>query len=167
MFARGKGKNWNLTHSSMFLDFLAGNQEFHCTPWGMPTRNVFGWQKPCYLLGEGYAKTFTELMETTDWDSYGTGRYEKCANCMAHCGYEPTAADAMMKHPIKAMMIALRGLKTEGEMAPEISIANQRPAKYIFDGQVQQRLSEMRANEAREKAAKEAAKASPQSASAA
>ena len=156
VFARGKGKNWNLTHSSMFLDFLAGNQEFHCTPWGMPTRNVFGWQKPCYLLGEGYAKTFTELMETTDWDSYGTGRYEKCANCMAHCGYEPTAADAMMKHPIKAMMIALRGLKTEGEMAPEISIANQRPAKYIFDGQVQQRLSEMRANEAREKAAKEA-----------
>ena len=77
----------------MFLDFLAGNQEFHCTPWGMPTRNIFGWQKPCYLLGEGYAKTFTELMETTDWDAYGTGRYEKCANCMAHCGYEATAAD--------------------------------------------------------------------------
>ena len=76
----------------MFLDFLAGNQEFHCTPWGMPTRNIFGWQKPCYLLGEGYAKTFAELMETTDWDTYGTGRYEKCANCMAHCGYEPTAA---------------------------------------------------------------------------
>ncbi len=58
----------------------------------MPTRNIFGWQKPCYLLGEGYAKTFKELMETTDWDLYGTGRYEKCANCMAHCGYEPTAA---------------------------------------------------------------------------
>ena len=80
-------------HSGMFLDFLAGNQEAHCTPWGMPTRNIFGWQKPCYLLGEGYAKTFKELMETTDWDSYGTGAYEKCANCMAHCGYEPTAAD--------------------------------------------------------------------------
>ena len=58
----------------------------------MPTRNIFGWQKPCYLLGEGYAKTFKELMDTTDWDSYGTGRYEKCADCMAHCGYEPTAA---------------------------------------------------------------------------
>ena len=107
MFALGKGKNWNLTHSGMFLDFLAGNQEFHCTPWGMPTRNIFGWQKPCYLLGEGYAKTFTELMETTDWDAYGTGRYEKCANCMAHCGYEATAADAMMKHPLKALAIAL------------------------------------------------------------
>ena len=120
VFALGKGKNWNLTHSGMFLDFLAGNQEFHCTPWGMPTRNIFGWQKPCYLLGEGYAKTFTELMETTDWDAYGTGRYEKCANCMAHCGYEPTAADAMMKHPLKALAIAWRGVKTKGPMAPEI-----------------------------------------------
>ena len=107
VFALGKGKKWNLTHSGMFLDFLAGNQEFHCTPWGMPTRNIFGWQKPCYLLGEGYAKTFTELMETTDWDAYGTGRYEKCANCMAHCGYEATAADAMMKHPLEALAIAL------------------------------------------------------------
>ena len=158
VFALGKGKKWNLTHSGMFLDFLAGNQEFHCTPWGMPTRNVFGWQKPCYLLGEGYAKTFTELMETTDWDAYGTGKYEKCANCMAHCGYEPTAANAMMNHPIKAAMIGLFGVKTEGPMAPEIDMSQQRPAQYIFDGQVQQRLSEIRINEAREKAAKEAAK---------
>jgi hopanoid biosynthesis associated radical SAM protein HpnH len=160
VFALGKGKKWNLTHSGMFLDFLAGNQEFHCTPWGMPTRNVFGWQKPCYLLGEGYAKTFTELMETTDWDAYGTGKYEKCANCMAHCGYEPTAANAMTSHPIKAAMIGLFGVKTEGPMAPEIDMSNQRPAKYIFDGQVQQKLSEIRANEAREKAAKEAARTS-------
>jgi len=159
VFALGKGKKWNLTHSGMFLDFLAGNQEFHCTPWGMPTRNVFGWQKPCYLLGEGYAKTFKELMETTDWDSYGTSRYEKCANCMAHCGYEPTAADASLKHPLKALALALGGVRTEGPMAPEISLANQRPAKYVFDSQVQLRLSEIRANEAREKAAKEAAKA--------
>ncbi len=156
VFALGKGKNWNLTHSAMFLDFLAGNQEFHCTPWGMPTRNIFGWQKPCYLLGEGYAKTFTELMETTDWDAYGTGRYEKCANCMAHCGYEATAADAMMKHPIEAMMIGLRGVKTEGPMAPEINMDNQRPAQYVFDSNVQLTLSDMRANEAREKAAKAA-----------
>ena len=95
VFALGKGKKWNLMHSGLFLDFLAGNREYHCTPWGMPTRNLFGWQKPCYLLGEGYAKTFKELMETTDWDSYGTGRYEKCANCMAHCGYEPTAAQRL------------------------------------------------------------------------
>jgi hopanoid biosynthesis associated radical SAM protein HpnH len=159
VFALGKGKKWNLTHSGMFLDFLAGNQEFHCTPWGMPTRNIFGWQKPCYLLGEGYAKTFTELMETTDWDAYGTGKYEKCANCMAHCGYEPTAADAMMKHPLSAAMIGLFGVKTEGPMAPEIDMSQQRPAQYIFDGQVQQKLSEIRTNEASEKAAKESAKA--------
>jgi hopanoid biosynthesis associated radical SAM protein HpnH len=156
--ASNKGKNWNLTHSGMFLDFLAGNQEFHCTPWGMPTRNIFGWQKPCYLLGEGYAKTFTELMETTDWDAYGTGRYEKCANCMAHCGYEATAADAMMRHPLQAFGIALRGVRTEGPMAPEIDLSKQRPAQYVFDSQVQLRLSEIRANETREKAAKEAAK---------
>jgi len=158
VFALGKGKKWNLTHSGMFLDFLAGNQEFHCTPWGMPTRNVFGWQKPCYLLGEGYVKTFKELMETTDWDAYGTGRYEKCANCMAHCGYEPTAAEASLQNPFKALALAISGVRTEGPMAPEISLANQRPAKYVFDSQVQLRLSEIRANEAREKAAKEAAK---------
>ena len=156
VFALGKGKKWNLTHSDMFLDFLAGNQEFHCTPWGMPTRNIFGWQKPCYLLGEGYAKTFAELMETTDWDAYGTGRYEKCANCMAHCGYEATATEATAQRPLAALALAWRGVKTEGPMAPEIPLENQRPAQYVFDGQVQQRLSEIRANEAREKAAKEA-----------
>jgi len=162
VFALGKEKKWNITHSSMFLDFLAGNQEFHCTPWGMPTRNIFGWQKPCYLLGEGYAKTFTELMETTDWDAYGTGRYEKCANCMAHCGYEATATEAIFQHPLKALAVSRRGVKTEGPMAPEISLANQRPAQYVFDGNVQLTVSQMRANEAREKAAKEAAKAAPQ-----
>ena len=141
----------------MFLDFLAGNQEFHCTPWGMPTRNIFGWQKPCYLLGEGYAKTFTELMETTDWDAYGTGRYEKCANCMAHCGYEATAADAMMKHPLQAAMIAVAWREDRRrDGAGNSTSTHQRPAKYVFDGQVQLTLSEMRANEAREKAAKAA-----------
>ena len=96
VFALGKGKKWNFMHSGLFLDFLAGNQSYECTPWGMPARNIFGWQKPCYLLGEGYAKTFKELMETTDWDTYGTGKYEKCADCMAHCGYEPTAANAAL-----------------------------------------------------------------------
>jgi hopanoid biosynthesis associated radical SAM protein HpnH len=158
VFALGKGKKWNLTHSDMFLDFLAGNQEFHCTPWGMPTRNIFGWQKPCYLLGEGYAKTFAELMETTDWDAYGTGRYEKCANCMAHCGYEATATEATAQRPLAALALAWRGVKTEGPMAPEIPLENQRPAQYVFDGQVQQRLSEIRANETREKSAKDAAR---------
>ena len=85
IFRRGNGgKTWSFSQSGMFLDFLAGNQTYHCTPWGNPTRTVFGWQKPCYLLGEGYAKTFNELMETTDWDAYGTGNYEKCADCMVH-----------------------------------------------------------------------------------
>jgi len=160
IFARGKGKKWTFVHSSLFLDFLAGNQTYHCTPWGMPTRNVFGWQKPCYLLGEGNVATFKELMETTDWDAYGTGRYEKCANCMAHCGYEPTAAIATMRNPLQAIRVALLGPRTEGAMASEISLEAQRPAQYVFSAQVQKTLTQMRADEAKEKAAKAAAKAS-------
>jgi hopanoid biosynthesis associated radical SAM protein HpnH len=162
VFALGKGRDWQLMHSGMFLDFLAGNQEAHCTPWGMPTRNIFGWQKPCYLLGEGYVKTFKELMEDTDWDSYGTGAYEKCANCMAHCGYEPTAADMTISHPFKALKIALIGVRTEGPMAPEISLANQRPAQYVFAQQVEKTLTQLsaeKAQKAAEKAAALAAKA--------
>jgi hopanoid biosynthesis associated radical SAM protein HpnH len=84
---RERGSRWEFSQSNLFLDFLAGNQSYHCTPWGMPTRNLFGWQRPCYLLGEGYAKTFRELLEETDWEKYGTGNYEKCANCMVHSGY--------------------------------------------------------------------------------
>ena len=156
VFALGKGKGWKFMHSGLFLDFLAGNQSYHCTPWGMPTRNIFGWQKPCYLLGEGYTKTFKELMETTDWETYGTGRYEKCANCMAHCGYEPTAAHAAVAHPFSALKLAMQGIRTEGDMAPEIALDNQRPAQYVFDGQVQQKLSEIRKAEAETKVKKTA-----------
>ena len=148
VFALGKGKKWNFIHSGLFLDFLAGNESYECTPWGMPARNIFGWQKPCYLLGEGYAKTFNELMETTDWDSYGTGKYEKCADCMAHCGYEPTAALDAVKNPLKAMKVALFGVRTTGPMAPEIDMSKQRPAQYIFAEQVQKKLSEIRRDEA-------------------
>jgi hopanoid biosynthesis associated radical SAM protein HpnH len=143
IFALGKGKKWNLMHSGLFLDFLAGNREYHCTPWGMPTRNVFGWQKPCYLLGEGYVKTYKELMETTDWDSYGTGRYEKCANCMAHCGYEPTAAHAAISNPLDALWVALRGFRTKGPMAPEIPLEGQRPAEFVFSRHVQEMLDQI------------------------
>ena len=143
IFELGRGKGWNLLHSTLYLDFLAGNQSYHCTPWGMPTRNIFGWQKPCYLLGEGYVKTFQELMETTDWDAYGTGRYEKCANCMAHCGYEPTAAEASFANPFKSLWIALRGVRTEGPMAPEISLDGQRPAQYVFSRHVEQMLAKI------------------------
>ncbi len=156
IFARGKGKQWTFVHSALFLDFLAGNQTYHCTPWGMPTRNVFGWQKPCYLLGEGYAASFKELMETTDWDTYGTGRYEKCANCMAHCGYEPTAADATLRQPLQALRAWLRGPRTDGEMAPEIALDSQRPAQFVFSQQVQHKLSEIRIAEASERANKAA-----------
>jgi hopanoid biosynthesis associated radical SAM protein HpnH len=147
VFAMGKGKRWNFMHSDLYLDFLAGNQEFHCTPWGMPTRNIFGWQKPCYLLGEGYAKSFKELMETTDWESYGTGRYEKCANCMAHCGYEPTAANAVLAHPLHALKVALIGVRTEGEMAPEIPLDNHRPAQYVFSRHVERKIAELHAQD--------------------
>ncbi len=149
VFEMGKGKKWTFVHSALFLDFLAGNQEFHCTPWGMPTRNVFGWQKPCYLLGEGYVKTFTELMETTDWDSYGTGRYEKCANCMAHCGYEPTAADAAFVNPLKMLSLALRGIRTKGPMAPEIPLDKQRPAAYVHSLHVERELANIKKAEER------------------
>jgi hopanoid biosynthesis associated radical SAM protein HpnH len=144
VFALGKGKKWRFMHSTLFLDFLAGNREFLCTPWGMPTRNIFGWQKPCYLLGEGYAGSFKELMETTDWDSYGTGRYEKCANCMAHCGYEPTAAHAAVSHPLDAMVTALRGVRTSGAMAREIPLQGQRKAQYVFSRHVELMLTEIK-----------------------
>ncbi len=149
VFALGKGKRWSFMHSGLFLDFLAGNQTYHCTPWGMPTRNIFGWQKPCYLLGEGYAKTYKELMETTDWDAYGTGRYEKCANCMAHCGYEPTAAHATLSNPLQALKVAFLGIRTEGEMAPEIPLDRQRPAQYVFSRHVELKLAEIRQTETR------------------
>jgi hopanoid biosynthesis associated radical SAM protein HpnH len=142
---RGKGKNWKFTQSPLFLDFLAGNQDYRCTPWGNPTRNVFGWQRPCYLLGEGYAKSFKELMETTDWDSYGTGNYEKCADCMVHSGYEATAVVDAVKHPLKAARVALRGPRTEGAMAPEIPLDQQRPAEYVFRRHVEQAVERLHA----------------------
>jgi hopanoid biosynthesis associated radical SAM protein HpnH len=144
IFRRGEGHKWSFSQSSLFLDFLAGNQEYHCTPWGNPTRNYFGWQRPCYLLGEGFAKTFKELMDETDWDAYGTGNYEKCANCMVHSGYEATAVMDSVKHPLKALRIAVNGVTTEGEMVPEISLENQRPAEYVFSRHVEESLAKLK-----------------------
>ena len=86
-------RGWRFNQSPLFLDFLMGRREYQCTPWGNPTYNIFGWQKPCYLLQEGYTKTFRELMELTKWNHYGTGRNEKCADCMVHCGYEASAVE--------------------------------------------------------------------------
>ncbi len=123
IFKRGKGRKWRFNHSSLFLDFIAGNQSYQCTPWSNPTYNIFGWQKPCYLLvDEGYVPTFGELMEETNWDAYGVGRNPKCDNCMAHCGYEGTAVDDTFANPIKALKASLFGPRTEGEFAPELPI---------------------------------------------
>jgi hopanoid biosynthesis associated radical SAM protein HpnH len=93
-FADGRRKHWRLNHSPLFLDFLEGKADFECTPWGIPSYSVFGWQRPCYLMSDGYAATYQELIETTDWDRYGRGKDPRCANCMAHCGYEPSAVIA-------------------------------------------------------------------------
>ena len=141
VFRFGKGRKWRFSQSSLFLDFLAGNQSYKCTPWGNPTRNVFGWQKPCYLLAEGYAPSFQSLMEETDWNSYGTGNYEKCADCMVHCGYEPTAVLDTLNHPLKALKTALFGVNTEKTMAPEIPLAGQRQAEYIFEDVIEDALN--------------------------
>ena len=141
---RGRGgRAWPFFQSSLFLDFLAGNQTYACTPWGNPTRTIFGWQRPCYLLGEGYAKTYQELMETTDWDAYGVGNYEKCADCMVHSGFEATAVQDAVRHPLKALKVAFMGVKTDGPMAPEISNAHQRPAQYVFENHVERKLREI------------------------
>ena len=86
-------RGWRFNQSPLFLEFLMGKRDYQCTPWGNPTYNVFGWQRPCYLLQDGYTKTFRELMEETNWDNYGTGRNEKCADCMVHCGYEASAVE--------------------------------------------------------------------------
>jgi hopanoid biosynthesis associated radical SAM protein HpnH len=152
IFSRGRGaRNWSFSQSGLFLDFLAGNQSYHCTPWGNPTRTVFGWQRPCYLVGEGYTKTFKELMETTDWDSYGTGNYEKCADCMVHSGYEATAVQDAIKNPLKAAMVALRGVKTDGDMVPEINLDKQRPAQYVFSRHVEKMLGDIKEEKNKEK----------------
>ena len=87
-------KSWRFNQSPLFLEYLMGKRNYSCTPWGMPTYNLFGWQKPCYLLQDGYAESFKELMEATDWEAYGTqSGNPQCANCMVHCGYEPTSVD--------------------------------------------------------------------------
>jgi len=97
-FAGGRRRKWRLNHTPLYLDFLEGKVDFACTAWGIPSYSVFGWQRPCYLMADGgYAKTYRELLEDTDWSRYGRGRHPKCANCMAHCGYEPTAVMATMK----------------------------------------------------------------------
>jgi hopanoid biosynthesis associated radical SAM protein HpnH len=105
-FADGRRKRWRLNHSPLFLDFLEGKVDFNCTAWGIPSYSLFGWQRPCYLMADGYTKTYKELLETTDWDAYGRGRDPRCDNCMAHCGYEPTA----VMETTKSLKQSLRAL---------------------------------------------------------
>jgi hopanoid biosynthesis associated radical SAM protein HpnH len=95
-FGDGHRKKWRLNHSPLFLDFLEGKVDYQCTAWGIPSYSIFGWQKPCYLMSDGYVKTYKELVEETDWSKYGRGNDPRCANCMAHCGYEPSAVLATM-----------------------------------------------------------------------
>jgi hypothetical protein len=131
-----KSRPWAFNQSSLFLDYLAGNQTYQCTPWSNPTYNVFGWQRPCYLLSDqGYAPTFKSLMEDTPWDMYGVGRNSRCDNCMAHCGFEGTAVEDTFRHPLKALMVSLRGPRVDGAMAPDLPLTpvemsgnNARPA---------------------------------------
>lgn len=123
LFKLAKGRKWRFNQSSLYLDFLAGNQTYECTPWGNPTRNLFGWQKPCYLLvDDGYVSSFKELVNDTDWEKYGTGKNPKCADCMVHCGYEPTAVNDTFSSPLKALKVFLNGPRTDGPMAPELPI---------------------------------------------
>lgn len=106
-FGDGRRKRWRLNHSPLFLDFLEGKAEFDCTAWGIPSYSLFGWQRPCYLMSDGYAGTYKELVETTDWDKYGRGKDPRCENCMAHCGYEPTAVlqtTRSLRQSVRAMI---------------------------------------------------------------
>jgi hopanoid biosynthesis associated radical SAM protein HpnH len=106
-FADGRRRRWRLNHSPMFLDFLEGKVDLQCTAWGIPSYSLFGWQRPCYLMADGYTETYRELIETTDWDAYGRGRDPRCDNCMAHCGYEPTAvlaSTSSFKESLRAVL---------------------------------------------------------------
>lgn len=108
-FGDGRRKQWRLNHSPVFLDFLEGKRELDCTAWGIPSYSLLGWQRPCYLLDDGYVGTYQELVDTTDWDAYGRGRDPRCANCMAHCGYEPSAVIATVGSLRESLRAAVGG----------------------------------------------------------
>jgi len=130
IFAIGQRRRsrWLFNHSSLYLDFLAGNRTYECTPWSNPTYNVFGWQKPCYLLiDEGYADTYAKLIADTEWHRYGTGKNPKCNNCMAHCGYEGTAVNETVTRPLTALKAFLWGPRVKGPMAPELPAVETSP----------------------------------------
>jgi len=145
ILSRGNGgKNWDFTNSPLFMDFLAGNQTYECTPWSMPLYTVFGWQKPCYLLGEGYVKTFKELMEGTEWEKYGVGKYEKMRQL-----HGPLRLRRHRRHrrdQASAQVAAhhVQGREDRGPMAPDIDLSRQRPAEFVFSRHVEKKMSEIR-----------------------
>jgi hopanoid biosynthesis associated radical SAM protein HpnH len=108
VFKDGRRRKWRLNHTPLFLDFLEGKVDYECTPWGIPSYSIFGWQRPCYLQADGYVPTYKELVETTDWSKYGRQSDNvQCRNCMAHCGYEPTAVLATtrsLKQSLRALV---------------------------------------------------------------
>jgi hopanoid biosynthesis associated radical SAM protein HpnH len=93
LLSKNHNGRWNFSHSPFYLEFLEGKRDYDCTPWGNPSYSVLGWQKPCYLLDEGYAESFNALMEETEWEKYGHRNHDKCKDCTAHCGYEATAVE--------------------------------------------------------------------------
>ena len=128
-------------HSPQYLEFLTGDRKYQCTPWGNPTRNVFGWQRPCYLLNEGYESSFESLLANTRWENYGTGRDPRCADCMAHCGYEASAVMDSLSHPREALRALLYsiGLRQkiqcrEEEITDQVSSCTAQPETAVYSG---------------------------------
>jgi len=103
VFRLGRRRKWRFNHSRFFIDFLSGNRVYDCAPWSTVTRNIFGWQRPCYLFADGYAASFRALMEETAWERYGPGNNPQCEHCMLHSGFEGTAVMDMMTHPVQAL----------------------------------------------------------------
>ena len=126
-----RDKKWRFNQSALFLEFLMGKRDYPCTPWGMPTFNVFGWQKPCYLLQDGYADTFQELLATTAWENYGTeSGNPKCANCMVHSGYEASAVNDMFGS-FRGMWQEVKARMFSGDEDPSAMKLLEEPAKPV------------------------------------
>jgi len=109
LLEKNTGGRWNFSHSPLYMEFLRGKRDYDCTPWGNPNYSVLGWQKPCYLLDDGYAQSFRELMDDTEWHKYGHRNNLKCANCTAHCGYEATAVEDSTRN-LKNMFLSLKAV---------------------------------------------------------
>jgi hypothetical protein len=124
-------RRWKFNQSPLFLEFLKGNWQLECTPWGNPTYNLFGWQRPCYLLDDGYAATFDELMQTTDWDRYGhASGNPRCRDCMVHCGFEPSAVAATfgsVRGLLATARLTLIGSRRKRQAEPNIRAESDRP----------------------------------------